>query len=178
MDTVKKPSELECIWQTVCSEQTRAQQWMTHDGVGICCNFIQVDTTVIMTLTVMSNRKKQLALSRPHFASLMGQMESWLNECRELNERDCPAELYKWSYHNIRVHSGHAWEKRLGCHRVFLFPLSHVEEVKSRLFTVQNLDILHDYCGVSSVCAVTTTDKVHSRVLYWGTHQDFRTEHY
>lgn len=129
-------------------------------GVSLCLNFLQIpDTqTVVITVSIVENNKKKIALSPLNFFKIMNLLESSLSECAVEYQDSTATEDEKEEYFiNLTNFLGDEWYNTLKCHRVFLIPESALFMVINRIFSLDNINEIKQY-DVDRVLAKISTE--------------------
>lgn len=114
---------------------------------AVCLNFIQVENTEVslMTVTIMKNKRKCIALNPVSFLLLLNKIEGCLELIDSLYEVNKPplfSSIYEDTRHDTK------WYKLMKCHRAFFIPTVMIFDVLERLssesfvkFVVMNCEI-------------------------------------
>lgn len=151
---------LNCWYNSILENKVVANNEVKGRGVFLCFNLLQIPTThtVVMTVSVVENNKKKIALSSQSFFKIMSLLENSLSECEVEHQDSTTIENEKEEYFiNLTNLLSDKWYKTLKCHRVFLIPESALFMVMSRVFSLGNINKIK-LCDVDGVLARISTD--------------------
>lgn len=130
--------------------------WSDDTSLSLC--LLQVDDSILITVSILRNRKRCNALEPSRFASLMRYIEGTLAEVSNHYSDDSPRSqgwfmnvsdvLPPASMPSI-LHS-------LDCHRLFVVPLSAEWEVTGR-FTDEGMSRMLSAIGIGSTSVIVAT---------------------
>ena len=151
---------LNCWYNSLLENKVVANNKVKGGGVSLCLNFLQIpDTqTVVITVSIVENNKKKIALSPQNFFKIMNLLESSLSECAVEYQDSTATEDEKEEYFiNLTNFLGDKWYNTLKCHRVFLIPESALFIVINRIFSLDNINEIKQY-DVDRVLAKISTE--------------------
>ena len=150
-------NKFEILYNSIKENKLSAYNQITTKNLGVCFNIIEIPSTesipvntAILTVSVMKGRKRKNAMESSKFAKLMGIIEESLEYFSP-----CDEPPYFTSLSRIVPNK---WYSLLGCHRVFLIPMSYVFEVVEHLFSRDSVGQMIK-TGLSEVSLVVSTDQ-------------------
>lgn len=128
--------------------------------VAVCINFLQIPDTevVIVTITMMKNKSKRVALDVVNFAKAMSCMEDalstvegWCDENHKYNK------YYEYFQKHNELDLSKNWFIQLCCHRVFFVPDFSLWKVIESMFCSPRIKLLKSL-GLYEISVLVNTD--------------------
>ena len=152
---MKTPEMLVPVFNELRKNKVKAYNYTHTQNLSMCINFLGTENqdTVIMTLTIMKQRKKKNSLDPREFAVALSLLEKWLDEV------DAQYSVNKYPFFTpFRNQLPVSWYKYLECHRVFFLPKELLWQTIGHLFTSDNLAQLQD-TGLSEISIFVDTSE-------------------
>lgn len=148
-------TKFETLYNSIRENKLSAYNQITTKNLGVCFNIIEVPIkdeitvdTAILTVSVMKGRRKKNAMESHEFAKLMRIIEEKLGYFSSCDEFPYFTPLSQVIPNK--------WYSSLGCHRVFLIPVSYVFEVVEHMFSREAVGRMVE-TGLSEVSLVVST---------------------
>ena len=145
--------EIASITDIIKKNHITAFNYSRSNNSSVCFNFIELPNTkdVILTVTMMKNKKKTISLDSKSFAKAMGIIESRLDNL--LSEEDCDFPYFSSIHNQLNRGIYHS----LKCHRMFVIPEYLLFDTVKVLSSVNAMEQLKLSCSIEEISLYVRT---------------------
>ena len=154
---------LKQVYSAIKQNEVRAFNHSKTKDEAVCINLIEIPDTehVVVTVTVLKDRKKKASLDYKSFAKLMTEIDRIFSHIREYESEDDGTVYFK-SLHSFVTNS---WYNLLGCHRLFLIPKNYIFYVLDLLTEDKLAQTLRSFCGIKELNFYVNTSSHNLKIV-------------
>lgn len=110
------------LYDTIKETKTKAFNYSRIKEKALCINFVEIPHTeyCVMTISIMENKRRNIALSAQEFIIFMNEMDKTIVNLNSRFDADFPC--FTILHDSMNKREEKRWNDQLNCHKSYLIP--------------------------------------------------------